>query len=212
MLLVSKPWCTIWALFCGHLSDENTSCRYGVLTGLCSFTAEHSSGQNLSWGDKVDQSEGRPPGRAVQMHQKLSSPSRKKYAGNCTNFTTCCQSCSYPVPFLIPLSSLHLLSSPILKAPIQIPMQVCTQFFSYFFPYFFHAYLKFVVCIQKCNCFLFLYSRPLAEVIRIHEEKQVTSCFVNNSSTATQQSILFFWGEMVRFANRYWYMYFISLV
>ncbi|CAB4028150.1 Hypothetical predicted protein [Paramuricea clavata] len=31
-----------------------------------------------SWGDIVEMSESRPPGRAVQMHKKLSSPSRKR--------------------------------------------------------------------------------------------------------------------------------------
>ncbi|XP_046858949.1 S phase cyclin A-associated protein in the endoplasmic reticulum-like isoform X2 [Xenia sp. Carnegie-2017] len=31
-----------------------------------------------SWGDIVEMSESRPPGRAVQIHQRLSSPSRKR--------------------------------------------------------------------------------------------------------------------------------------
>ena len=42
------------------------------------FSAEQASG--LSWNDLVEEEELREPGRAVQMHEKLSSPSRKRYA------------------------------------------------------------------------------------------------------------------------------------
>ena len=35
-----------------------------------------------SWGDIVESSESRPPGRAVQMHKKLSSPSRKRFVSS----------------------------------------------------------------------------------------------------------------------------------
>lgn len=41
------------------------------------FLADHSGDQDSSWGDLVEQAE-RPPGRAVHLHQRLSSPSRKR--------------------------------------------------------------------------------------------------------------------------------------
>jgi hypothetical protein len=46
------------------------------------FTAEKASGQHKSWGDMVnedDDDDVRTPGHAVHMHEKLSSPSRKRY-------------------------------------------------------------------------------------------------------------------------------------
>ncbi|CAK8676515.1 unnamed protein product [Clavelina lepadiformis] len=39
---------------------------------------EVKQGDGLSWGDLVEEEELREPGRAVQMHEKLSSPSRKR--------------------------------------------------------------------------------------------------------------------------------------
>ena len=39
--------------------------------------ADHSGDMESSWGDLVEQAE-RPPGRAVHLHQRLSSPSRKR--------------------------------------------------------------------------------------------------------------------------------------
>lgn len=44
---------------------------------LAKYDADHSGDQESSWGDLVEQSE-RPPGRAVHLHQRLSSPSRKR--------------------------------------------------------------------------------------------------------------------------------------
>lgn len=41
--------------------------------------ADHSGDMESSWGDLVEQAE-RPPGRAVHLHQRLSSPSRKRLA------------------------------------------------------------------------------------------------------------------------------------
>ena len=46
------------------------------------FTAEKASGQHKSWGDMVnedDDDDVRTPGHGVHMHEKLSSPSRKRY-------------------------------------------------------------------------------------------------------------------------------------
>ena len=67
----------------GALFTSNQTLRHSALYSWMDFflliAASHASGQSVSWGDLVDQSEGRSPGRAVQMHQKLSSPSRKKY-------------------------------------------------------------------------------------------------------------------------------------
>ncbi|XP_048584169.1 S phase cyclin A-associated protein in the endoplasmic reticulum isoform X2 [Nematostella vectensis] len=45
---------------------------------VAKYEADQTSGDALSWGDAVEQADSRPPGRAVAMHQKLSSPSRKR--------------------------------------------------------------------------------------------------------------------------------------
>lgn len=34
---------------------------------------------DMAWADSTDQPEARQPGRALQMHEKLSSPSRKRF-------------------------------------------------------------------------------------------------------------------------------------
>lgn len=47
-------------------------------TWLC-VPADHSGDMESNWGDLVEQAE-RPPGRAVHLHQRLSSPSRKRLA------------------------------------------------------------------------------------------------------------------------------------
>jgi len=51
--------------------------------GLFFFAAEKASGKHKSWGDMVDEDDDddvvRTPGHAVHMHEKLSSPSRKRY-------------------------------------------------------------------------------------------------------------------------------------
>lgn len=44
---------------------------------IAKYDAEHSPDQENSWGDLVEQAE-RLPGRAVHLHQRLSSPSRKR--------------------------------------------------------------------------------------------------------------------------------------
>ena len=42
-----------------------------------------------AWADEVDEAEaGRTPGRGVHMHEKLSSPSRKRYSSLIDNFTS----------------------------------------------------------------------------------------------------------------------------
>ncbi|XP_078369284.1 S phase cyclin A-associated protein in the endoplasmic reticulum-like isoform X2 [Oculina patagonica] len=44
---------------------------------IAKYDADHSPDQESSWGDLVERAE-RPPGRAVHLHQRLSSPSRKR--------------------------------------------------------------------------------------------------------------------------------------
>lgn len=44
---------------------------------IAKYDADHSDDKECSWGDLVEQAE-RPPGRAVHLHQRLSSPSRKR--------------------------------------------------------------------------------------------------------------------------------------
>ena len=53
-----------------------------------------------SWGDIVEMSESRPPGRAVQMHKKLSSPSRKRFVFFQYYFCLCNVLCLIPSEFL----------------------------------------------------------------------------------------------------------------
>ena len=46
---------------------------------MCRNIAKNEKEGPSSWGDLVEVSDSRPPGRAVQMHKKLSSPSRKRF-------------------------------------------------------------------------------------------------------------------------------------
>ena len=44
------------------------------------ISARESAGENKSWSEMAEEAETRTPGHAVHMHEKLSSPSRKRYA------------------------------------------------------------------------------------------------------------------------------------
>ncbi|CAN0266276.1 unnamed protein product [Lampetra fluviatilis] len=45
---------------------------------MAEYEARESWRQTTSWGDMVEDEPPRPPGHAIQMHEKLSSPSRKR--------------------------------------------------------------------------------------------------------------------------------------
>ncbi len=42
------------------------------------LTAREPWRQSTSWGDIVEEEPARPPGHGIHMHEKLSSPSRKR--------------------------------------------------------------------------------------------------------------------------------------
>lgn len=42
------------------------------------WAARETWRQNTSWGDIVEEEPARPPGHGIHMHEKLSSPSRKR--------------------------------------------------------------------------------------------------------------------------------------
>ncbi|XP_074989082.1 S phase cyclin A-associated protein in the endoplasmic reticulum isoform X5 [Caretta caretta] len=56
--------------FCGVSMDWNDV--------LADYEARESWRQNNSWGDIVEEEPARPPGHGIHMHEKLSSPSRKR--------------------------------------------------------------------------------------------------------------------------------------
>lgn len=56
--------------FCGMSMDWNDV--------LADYEARESWRQNTSWGDIVEEEPARPPGHGIHMHEKLSSPSRKR--------------------------------------------------------------------------------------------------------------------------------------
>ncbi|XP_074863020.1 S phase cyclin A-associated protein in the endoplasmic reticulum isoform X3 [Carettochelys insculpta] len=56
--------------FCGVSLDWNDV--------LADYEARESWRQNNSWGDIVEEEPARPPGHGIHMHEKLSSPSRKR--------------------------------------------------------------------------------------------------------------------------------------
>ncbi|XP_040199050.1 S phase cyclin A-associated protein in the endoplasmic reticulum isoform X3 [Rana temporaria] len=56
--------------FCGMSMDWNEV--------LADYEARESWRQNTSWGDMVEEEPSRPPGHGIHMHEKLSSPSRKR--------------------------------------------------------------------------------------------------------------------------------------
>ncbi|XP_064524512.1 S phase cyclin A-associated protein in the endoplasmic reticulum isoform X2 [Pseudopipra pipra] len=56
--------------FCGLSMDWNDV--------LADYEARESWRQSNSWGDRVEEEPARPPGHGIHMHEKLSSPSRKR--------------------------------------------------------------------------------------------------------------------------------------
>lgn len=62
---------SIWTLFF-RLNDN-----YCVFHA--SLVAHESWRQSSSWGDMVEEEPSRPPGHGIHMHEKLSSPSRKRF-------------------------------------------------------------------------------------------------------------------------------------
>ncbi|XP_067327374.1 S phase cyclin A-associated protein in the endoplasmic reticulum isoform X1 [Anolis sagrei] len=56
--------------FCGISMDWNDV--------LADYEARESWRQNNTWGDIVEEEPSRPPGHGIHMHEKLSSPSRKR--------------------------------------------------------------------------------------------------------------------------------------
>ncbi|KAM6257112.1 S phase cyclin A-associated protein in the endoplasmic reticulum [Porphyrio hochstetteri] len=56
--------------FCGMSMDWNDL--------LADYEARESWRQSNSWGDRVEEEPARPPGHGIHMHEKLSSPSRKR--------------------------------------------------------------------------------------------------------------------------------------
>ncbi|KAM9313405.1 S phase cyclin A-associated protein in the endoplasmic reticulum [Gastrophryne carolinensis] len=68
-------------------SDFSASMGSGMTIGgmsmdwnevLADYEARESWRQNTSWGDMVEEEPSRPPGHGIHMHEKLSSPSRKR--------------------------------------------------------------------------------------------------------------------------------------
>lgn len=69
----------------GNISDLNTHfCKSKRFTKVSFFVvlpvAREPWRQTTSWGDMVEEEPARPPGHGIHMHEKLSSPSRKRYS------------------------------------------------------------------------------------------------------------------------------------
>lgn len=60
----------------GGLSFSGMSMDWNEV--LADYEARESWRQNTSWGDIVEEEPSRPPGHGIHMHEKLSSPSRKR--------------------------------------------------------------------------------------------------------------------------------------
>ncbi|XP_040269541.1 S phase cyclin A-associated protein in the endoplasmic reticulum isoform X1 [Bufo bufo] len=60
----------------GSLSFSGMSMDWNEV--LADYEARESWRQNTSWGDIVEEEPSRPPGHGIHMHEKLSSPSRKR--------------------------------------------------------------------------------------------------------------------------------------
>lgn len=65
------------------VSKCDSSCVFGDtffdLLFLMARAAREPWRQSTSWGDIVEEEPSRPPGHGIHMHEKLSSPSRKRY-------------------------------------------------------------------------------------------------------------------------------------
>ncbi|XP_053320533.1 S phase cyclin A-associated protein in the endoplasmic reticulum isoform X2 [Spea bombifrons] len=60
----------------GSMSFNGNSLDWNEV--LADYEARESWRQNTSWGDIVEEEPSRPPGHGIHMHEKLSSPSRKR--------------------------------------------------------------------------------------------------------------------------------------
>uniref|UniRef100_A0A1A8RE65 S phase cyclin A-associated protein in the ER n=1 Tax=Nothobranchius rachovii TaxID=451742 RepID=A0A1A8RE65_9TELE len=64
--------------FSGGISGGSYSGNMDWSEMLADFDARESWRQSTSWGDMVEEEPARPPGHGIHMHEKLSSPSRKR--------------------------------------------------------------------------------------------------------------------------------------
>ncbi|KAF7224438.1 S phase cyclin A-associated protein in the endoplasmic reticulum isoform X2 [Nothobranchius furzeri] len=64
--------------FSGGISGGSYSGNMDWSEMLADFDARESWRQSTSWGDMVEEEPSRPPGHGIHMHEKLSSPSRKR--------------------------------------------------------------------------------------------------------------------------------------
>ncbi|XP_037539447.1 S phase cyclin A-associated protein in the endoplasmic reticulum [Nematolebias whitei] len=64
--------------FSANISGGGCGINMDWIDLLAEFDARESWRQSTSWGDMVEEEPSRPPGHGIHMHEKLSSPSRKR--------------------------------------------------------------------------------------------------------------------------------------
>lgn len=65
------------------MANVTLNCVYFYLSDF--LVAREPWRQSTSWGDMVEEEPARPPGHGIHMHEKLSSPSRKR----CKTYCVC---------------------------------------------------------------------------------------------------------------------------